>query len=100
MTVKNAQIEMNQLHDNKHLFLPAIKKLKRKIPQKTYEPARLQNGEDERRKNEDLEMLFSKPNIRLFLKEKRLEWTGHVLRAAKSFKRNVLSKKLQEEDLV
>lgn len=35
---------------------------------------RLQNGEYERRKSEDLEMLFNKLNIRLFLKAKRIEW--------------------------
>jgi hypothetical protein len=41
-------------------------------------PARLQNGKYERRKNKDLEVLFNKPDIRLFLKAKCLEWTGHV----------------------
>jgi len=40
---------------------------------KIHGPARLQYGEYERRKNKDLKMLFSKLNIRLFLKTKRLE---------------------------
>lgn len=50
----------------------------RKILCKIYGTARLQTGEYERRKNEELEMLFSKLNIRLFLKAKSLEWAGHV----------------------
>lgn len=36
----------------------------------------IQNGEYERMKSKDVEMLFYMPNIRLFLKAKRLEWAG------------------------
>jgi len=46
----------------------------RKILRKIHGPVRLQNGEHESRKYEDLEMLFNKLNIRLFLKAQRLEW--------------------------
>lgn len=53
-------------------------------------PVRLQNGECGRRKNEDLEILFNKPNIRLFLKAKRLEWDGYVWRAVENITINVL----------
>ncbi|VVC26164.1 Reverse transcriptase domain, partial [Cinara cedri] len=46
--------------------------------------------ENMRKKNKDLEMLFNKPNIRLFLKAKRLEWAGHVWRADENIIKNVL----------
>jgi hypothetical protein len=59
---------------------------------KIYRSARLHNGEYQRRKNEDLEILFIKPNIRLFLKAKRLEWIGHIWGAAESLTRNILTK--------
>jgi len=59
---------------------------------KIHGPAQLQNGEYERRKNEDLEMLFSKPNIRLLLKAKRLKWASHIWRAAESLTKSVLTK--------
>lgn len=51
-------------------------------------------------------MLFNKPNTRLILKAKHLEWANHVWRAVESFTRNVLiknpppkKKNDQEEDL-
>ena len=69
----------------------------RKILRKIYGPARLQNGEYERRKNEDLERLFSKPNIKLYLKAKRLEWAGHVWRDTDSLTRNVVIKNPQKK---
>jgi hypothetical protein len=40
---------------------------------KIHKPVRLKNGDYERRKNENLEILINKPNIRLFLKTKRSE---------------------------
>lgn len=40
---------------------------------------------------EKMKMLFSKLNIRLFLKVKCLEWASHVWRAAESLTRNVLT---------
>lgn len=69
----------------------------RKILWKIHGLVRLQNGEYERRKYEDLEMLFSKPNIRLFLKTKHLEWASHVWRAAESLTRIVLTKNLPKK---
>lgn len=47
-------------------------------------------------KNEDLEMLFNKSNIRLFPKAKRLECqnAGHVWRAGENITRNILIKNL------
>ncbi|VVC26229.1 Hypothetical protein CINCED_3A021923 [Cinara cedri] len=62
----------------------------RKVLRKIHGPVRLQNGEYEGRKNKDLEILFNKPNIRLFLKAKRLEWAGHVWRADENIIKNVL----------
>lgn len=50
-----------------------------------------------RKKNEDLERLFDKPNIRLFLKAKRLEWAAHVWRATESLTRNVLIENPQKK---
>lgn len=38
-------------------------------------------GVFERRKNEDLQRLYNKPNICKYLSSKRLEWAGHVWRA-------------------
>lgn len=43
-------------------------------------------------KNEDLERLFNKLNIRLFLKAKCLEWAVYIWQAVESFTRNVLIK--------
>lgn len=40
---------------------------------------------------EKIKMLFSKLNIRLFLKAKYLEWASHVWRAAESLTRNILT---------
>lgn len=52
----------------------------------------------DRRKNGELEGIYSKPNIEMFLKEKRLEWSGHVRRAGKSVIRNVQVRNLQKSD--
>jgi len=57
---------------------------------------RLKNNENEKGKNEDLEVLFNKPNIKLFLKTKRLEWVVHIWRAYESLIRNVKSKTYQK----
>jgi len=62
----------------------------RKVLRKIYGPIRNQNREYGRRKNDELERLYNKPNIGLFLKAKRLEWAGHVWRAGESVIRNVL----------
>jgi len=62
----------------------------RKVLRKIYGPVRNQNGEYERRKNDELGRLYNKPNIRLFIKAKRLEWAGHVWWAGESVIRNVL----------
>ena len=47
-------------------------------------------GVFERRKNEDLQKLYNKPNICKFLSSKRLEWAGHVWRAEGCLIRKVL----------
>lgn len=58
----------------------------RKILREIHGPVRLKSGENERRKNEDLEMLFDKLNIRLFPRKKRpsgrprQRWFGGVKR--------------------
>lgn len=59
---------------------------------KIYGSVGLQNGDYERTKNEDLEMLFIKLYVRLFLKANRLEWAGHVWRAVFSLLKNVLKR--------
>jgi len=63
---------------------------KRKVLRTIHGPVRNQNGEYERRKNDELERLYNKSNIGLFLKAKRLEWAGHVWRVGESVIRNVL----------
>jgi hypothetical protein len=44
----------------------------------------------ERRRNEDLQRLYNKPNICKFLSRKRLEWAGHVWHAEGCLIRKVL----------
>jgi hypothetical protein len=43
----------------------------------------------ERRKNQELQELYNRPNIILYIKSKLLEWFGHVWRA----NRQVIKKK-------
>lgn len=58
-----------------------------------YRPVRNQVEEYERRKNDDhQERLYNEPNVRLFLKAKRLEWDGHVWWAEENLLRNILIK--------
>jgi len=42
------------------------------------------------RKNTNLELLYNKPNIKYFLKAKRMEWAGHVWRTEGSIIQKVL----------
>jgi len=54
--------------------------LKRKILKKLYGPTlNPESGNYERRKNEEIERIFNRPNMQKFLKAKRLEWAGHSL---------------------
>lgn len=70
----------------------------RRTLRKIHGRVRLQNGDYERRKNEDLKIVFNKPNIRLFPKAKRSQCTaGHVWRAVESLTRNVLIKSPQKK---
>lgn len=65
--------------------------------QKIHGPTRDPNGEYKRRKNTDLEKLYNKPNIRKYMKAKRLEWAGHVWRADGSLSHNVLVENLNKK---
>lgn len=47
-------------------------------------------GDFERRKNTNLESLYNKPNIKCYVKAKRLEWAGHTWRAEGNIIRMVL----------
>jgi len=51
-----------------------------------------------RRKNEDLQRLYNKPNICNFLSSKRPEWAGHMWRAEGCLKRKVLNGNLSGKD--
>jgi len=62
----------------------------RKVLRIIHGPVRNQNGEYERRKNNELEKLYNEPNIELSLKARQLEWAGYVWRAGKSVMKNVL----------
>jgi len=53
----------------------------KKILRRIYGPVfNIDLGVFEKRKNEDLQRLYNKPNICKFLSSKRLEWAGHVWR--------------------
>lgn len=52
-----------------------------------------ESGNYERRKNEEIESIFNKPNIQACLKAKRLEWAGHVWRAKDKLIHKVLINK-------
>lgn len=67
------------------------------ILRKIYRPVRNQVEEYERRKNDDQERLYNEPNVRLFLKAKRLEWDGHVWWAEENLPRNILIVKTQQK---
>ncbi|KAL4154176.1 hypothetical protein QTP88_002009 [Uroleucon formosanum] len=67
----------------------------RKVLRKIYGPARNElTGDYERRKNTNLESLYNKPNVKCFLKSKRMEWAGHVWRAEGSIIQKVLNNNL------
>jgi hypothetical protein len=67
----------------------------RKILRRIYGPVFNANlGIFERRKNEDLQKLYNKPNICKFLSNKILEWAGHVWRVEGCLIRKVLDGKL------
>ncbi|KAF0686884.1 Uncharacterized protein FWK35_00036068, partial [Aphis craccivora] len=51
----------------------------------------------ERRKNEDLYRLLSKPNITTYIKIKRMEWFGHVWRADGDIIKKVLTETIQKK---
>ncbi|VVC41593.1 Reverse transcriptase domain [Cinara cedri] len=54
----------------------------RKVPRKIYSPKlNAESQTYERRKNQELQELYNRPNIISYIKSKRLEWFGHVWRA-------------------
>ncbi|VVC31329.1 Hypothetical protein CINCED_3A000160 [Cinara cedri] len=54
----------------------------RKVPRKIYGPKfNAESQTYERRKNQELQELYNRPNIISYIKSKRLEWFGHVWRA-------------------
>jgi hypothetical protein len=57
-------------------------------------------GVFERRKNEDLQRLYNKPNICKFLSSKILEWAGHVWRAERCLIIKVLDGNLNGKRLI
>jgi len=66
----------------------------RKTLRKIYGPIlNPESGSCERRKNEDVESIFNKPNIQACLKAKRLESAGHVWRAKDKLIHKVLVNK-------
>jgi len=66
----------------------------RKVLRKIYRLVRNElTGDYERRINTNLKSLYNKPNIKCFLKAKRLEWASHVWRAERSIIRKILINK-------
>lgn len=66
----------------------------RKVLRKMYGPVKnVFTGDYEKIKSTNLEYLFCKPNIKCFLKTKRLEWVDHVWRFEESIIRKVLINK-------
>jgi hypothetical protein len=73
----------------------------RRILRRIYGPVfNVELGVFERRKNEDLQTLYNKPNICKFLSHKRLEWAGHVWRAEGCLIRKVLDGNLNGKRLI
>lgn len=59
---------------------------------KIHGPVRNQNGQQYERRKNDLERSYNRPNMRLFLKTKQLDWPDHVWWAEESLIRHILTR--------